>query len=102
MWLHHPDFHSIVTRAWITPTVGNVVQNFIAKTSSFQALAKDWNRSVYGNLFQRMKDLQVQLQSIQFRYSTQNDPSDLSIEAHLATELHKLFQDEEIFWAQKI
>lgn len=84
MRLNHPNFHNIVSKAWSTHVVGNSVQNFVAKASACQNLAKTWNISVFGNMLQRMKDLHLHLQSIQSCLNTSKNYSDLTLERQLA------------------
>lgn len=57
MWLEHADFINIVHQALTNPTLGTPMQKFNTFANSFQALAKTWNNSVFGNLFHQQKVL---------------------------------------------
>lgn len=101
MWLHHPDFAKILNTTWLTNPIGNVAESFLSKVNAFQALAKNWNNSVFGNIFQRMKNLHAEIQYVQGQIKNTHLEALLAKEHQLLLQLEDLFKEEELFWAQR-
>ena len=95
IWLHHPDFHTVVKMAWDRdPPLPSTIDTLIEK-------AKKWNREVFGNLFACKKRVLARLYGIQKAMS--NNPSDflIQLEKNLTKEYKDIMQQEEEFWALK-
>ena len=88
IWLHHPDFHTVVKTAWDRdPPLPSTIDTLIEK-------AKKWNREVFGNLFACKKRVLARLYGIQKAMS--NNPSDflIQLEKNLTKEYKDIMQQE--------
>lgn len=95
------DFINIVHQVLTNPTLGTPMQKFNTFANSFQALAKTWNNSVFGNLFHQQKVLHTKLQCVQTDYSLTQNSALLQEEQELSLKLHDLSIAEETFWLQR-
>ena len=86
MWLHHPEFHTVVKMVWDRdPPLPSAIDMFTEK-------AKKWNREVFGNLFARKKRVLARLCGVQKAMS--NNPSDflIQLEKNLTKEYKDIMQ----------
>ena len=95
MWLSHPSFPSVVCDAWSSPsTLQQAVMSFSEK-------ARIWNRSHFGNLFQRKNRVLARLKSIQVSLAASPNTRLINLEKMLRSEFAKVAKLEEEFWAMK-
>nr|XP_023880427.1 uncharacterized protein LOC111992798 [Quercus suber] len=95
MWLSHPSFPGVVREAWTNPPS---IQFAI---SSFTEKATSWNRSHFGNLFQRKRRVIARLKGIQMSLSIRPNNYLIDLERELRSELLDVTKLEEEFWAMK-
>lgn len=65
MWLRHPGFSVVVQNAWNNHVYCSSVQKFVTLCNNFKCLAKSWNKNVFGDIFNKIKENQEALQTIQ-------------------------------------
>jgi len=94
MWIRHPKFPDVVKKAWES----NI--NLHSAIRNFTDRAKQWNRSVFGNLFARKKKVLARLNGAQKALS--NGPNNflIQLERSLIEEYNSIMQQEE-YWALK-
>lgn len=102
MWFSHDSLINIVKNAWSNRTDDNPIQNFSGICNVFASLARNWNREVFGNLFSKMNNLQKDIIDVQAQLMINPLSNYLrKREGKLLHDLMDLYQNEELFWAQK-
>ncbi|GLT68417.1 hypothetical protein SLA2020_406500 [Shorea laevis] len=91
-WLTHEDFKQTFTSAWAS--------NSSSLTSAIKAVQEaclNWNKEIFGNLFQHKRQLRGRLEGIQnsIHFPTSRFLQDL--EAELLREYHQVLHAEELF-----
>ncbi|KAI5342020.1 hypothetical protein L3X38_009895 [Prunus dulcis] len=100
MWLAHKDFDQVVSQGWNCSYVGNGAQQIRTCCNTFKHQLKTWNRSVFGDMFHKLRITQDNLALIIQEQLAQN-PFDLFLlDQDLNTELKLLLEHEEVFYAQ--
>ena len=63
-WLTHASFRDIVTQAWqsYTPPPGSKMYQFQQKLKHLKTIIKNWNISVFGNIFQDLRTLERKME----------------------------------------
>ncbi|CAL1359886.1 unnamed protein product [Linum trigynum] len=94
-WISHDDFPNVLDRGW-RPQEGYLV--------SMQGLTeklKVWNKEVFGNIFQRKKELRSRLSKLEMINYQQ--PSDITIqeENEVRNLMEETLWEEEVLWIQK-
>ncbi|GLU14892.1 hypothetical protein SLE2022_314330 [Rubroshorea leprosula] len=95
-WLTHEDFHQIFTTAWASHN-----SSITSAIQSVREVCLKWNKEVFGNLFQRKRQLRGRLEGIQ---NSEHFPSSRflqDLEVELLKEYHQVLHAEELFWCQK-
>ncbi|VVA22881.1 PREDICTED: reverse mRNAase [Prunus dulcis] len=65
MWLAHKDFDQVVSHVWNCSYVGNAAHQIQTCCNTFKHQLKNWNRSVFGDLFHKLRITQENLVLIQ-------------------------------------
>lgn len=65
MWVDHPDFLHIVAADWAKPMMGSPGLIFWRKLMRLKHTLKSWNWSIFGNIYQKKRDLQGRIQSLE-------------------------------------
>ncbi|XP_023877886.1 uncharacterized protein LOC111990333 [Quercus suber] len=95
IWLSHPSFQGVVCDAWSSlPTLQQAVESFSEK-------ARIWNRSHFGNLFQRKNRVLARLKGIQESLTASPSTHLINLEKMLRGEFAEVAKLEEEFWAMK-
>ena len=95
MWLSHLTFPEVVRDAWTnSASLHLVVSNFSSKAIS-------WNKSQFGNLFQRKNKILARLKGIQNCLSLRPNSFLIELEGKLRLEYAEVAKLEEEFWAMK-
>ncbi|XP_026443730.1 uncharacterized protein LOC113343831 [Papaver somniferum] len=63
MWFSHPYFMRMVQESWNDPLEGNPAYVFAQKLKRLKADMKVWNQQVFGNVYVRLKQAQLRLES---------------------------------------
>ena len=95
MWLHHPDFPNVVRKTWEPD------HNLKIAIKSFVDNAKQWNKSVFGNIFARKKRVLARLNGAQKSLSNGPNHFLIQLEKNLIDEYNLTMQQEEEYWALK-
>ncbi|OMO86377.1 reverse transcriptase [Corchorus capsularis] len=96
MWLFEPSFFDVVKRTWDAHPFC-----FDAAVLEFTFLIKDWNKTVFGNVFHNKKRIQARLLGIQKEISVKPSHFLLDLDRELRLELANLIRKEETLWAMK-
>ncbi|XP_075669007.1 uncharacterized protein LOC142638831 [Castanea sativa] len=95
MWMHHPDFPNVVRKTWEpNPNLQTAVKSFVDN-------AKQWNKSVFGNIFARKKRVLARLNEAQKALSNGPNCFLIHLERSLIEEYNLIMQQEEEYWALK-
>lgn len=92
MWIDHPDTALIIQAAWSQGS------SLPLKIKNTKAALKTWNRTVFGNIHQKIQQLHHHIQELQQQAQT---PQYLLLEQAISHELDKLEKREVIFWKEK-
>lgn len=92
MWLDHPDTHRVIQTAWSRD------YSFSSKIQHTKNALKDWNKNVFGNIHQKIKQLH---QTIDHLQTLPPDSTNLQLEAAAAYTLAELERREAVFWKEK-
>ncbi|XP_065617380.1 uncharacterized protein LOC136062356 [Quercus suber] len=95
MWIHHPNFPNVVRKAW------ELEVNLVVAIKKFTESAKQWNRSVFGNLFTRKRRVLAKLYGVQKALTNGPTQSLVQLESDLAGEYSVIMQQEEEYWVLK-
>ncbi|XP_050259946.1 uncharacterized protein LOC126705028 [Quercus robur] len=96
MWLSHLTFPEVVRDAWTnSASLHQAVSNFSSKEIS-------WNKSQFGNLFQRKNRILARLKGIQNCLSLRLNSFLIELEGKLRLEYAEVAKLEEEFWAMKV
>lgn len=94
-WLDHKDFAQLVQDSWVG---GNVITQ---KLGSLAQALQRWNKTVFGNVFQRKRRLLRRLEGIQRAMAQLVTPGLLKLEEKLRDELNETLRQEELVWMLK-
>lgn len=94
-WLEHEDFHSQVYSSWRNSDSWNINIARLSKTLS------TWNRTVFGNIFQRKKRLLGHLEGIDRQFINGSTERLSRLKQDLWTEYNSLLDQDEAYWFQQ-
>jgi hypothetical protein len=103
-WLSHPDFQNISESWWKQAEIdhGTCMYKFQQRLKNFKSQLKRWNRNVFGNILQRMQEIEQCLETLQKTFITGDRMTTLmKEEEELKAELDERKEHEEILWRQK-
>ena len=98
MWVKDSSSTAVVQGAWASPVVGS---QSVKLMKGCQKARKDfikWNRSMFGFVKSRIKEIENKLKLVQDLDPTQEN---LAMEAALHLELNEWLEREELKWRQK-
>ena len=102
MWTSHPDFMSIVQRAWDTHVEGSSMFRLCQKLKAVKLALKAWNKFTYGDIHQKIMHARGKIKSLQLQLQmTPNDTSLIREEKLVREEYTQALQAEESFAKQK-
>lgn len=93
MWLSHPDFDKVVMEAW--DEGGQILQESI---KAFHQKAFQWNKEVFGNIFQKKRQILARLAGIQRKLSFKPLDFLINLERSLRGQYQELLKNEREFW----
>lgn len=96
MWMLHQGFKDFVSAIW-----NNSNGNAMCKTISLTKALTDWNKEVFGNIFQQKKILMARLDGTQRSLCKRTVPFLVELEKKLLGDLNVILEQEELFWLQK-
>ncbi|KAB5545180.1 hypothetical protein DKX38_013292 [Salix brachista] len=96
MWLSHPDFATIIRDSWNSCT-----DHAVQKTANLVSPLIQWNKTVFGCIFQRKRSILARLAGIQKQLYIAPNPFLNQLDLELSGEYNLLLDQEELFWKQK-
>jgi hypothetical protein len=103
-WLTHPDFQENAPTWWKNVEVshGTLMYRFQQKLKNFKQHLRNWNKMVFGNIFQAQKELEQKMQEIQKQIILRGRSDQLQVEeANICKQLDEQYAQEEQLWHQK-
>ncbi|XP_052112461.1 uncharacterized protein LOC127744218 [Arachis duranensis] len=94
-WISHPDFGNVVNTSW------NIQGSWTEGISNFKSRITDWNRSVFGNIFQRKQKILRRLQGINLSLGQSPNSFLEKLQKDLWGEYEQTLNQEEMLWFQK-
>ncbi|XP_029152412.1 uncharacterized protein [Arachis hypogaea] len=94
-WITHPDFGNVVDTSW------NVKNSWDEGILDFKNKIKEWNSSVFGNIFKRKHRILRRLQGIATSLGYSQDSFLEKLQKDLWLECENILIQEEILWFQK-
>ncbi|XXG42375.1 hypothetical protein AAC387_Pa01g2674 [Persea americana] len=101
MWLHHPEFLSLVAENWNSQLAGNPQYVLAQNLKSLKLVLKGWNKSVFWDF--RSKVRSTELKVLEVQELLDNGPSDPLHQAlaEAKADLHNCLKLSETHWRQK-
>ncbi|OMO81305.1 reverse transcriptase [Corchorus capsularis] len=96
MWLTHKEGPDYIANCW-----GNAEGDLMAKSASLVEALKTWNKEVFGNIFERKKELRARVLGVQKALARSASPRLIDLEQELVSEYNKILEQEELLWFQK-
>ncbi|KAL2246212.1 UNVERIFIED_CONTAM: hypothetical protein Sindi_2889400 [Sesamum indicum] len=102
MWITHPGFLEVVHRNWQYPTTGSGMTRLQQKLTRLKHCLKEWNKTVFGNVFDRVAEAERDLKEADEAYDL--DPCDRTLveRNRCSIVLVRVLSQEEAFWKQKV
>eukprot|EP00253_Pinus_taeda_P009137 PITA_09137 len=103
-WLDHPNFQEMIKKCWSEPLEGNGSKmfNLQRKLKLTKQHIKEWNKTVFGNIFQEKVILENKLEQIHKQGIAGNLSAEaLEQERMLSQQWHSRCAQEETLWKQK-
>ncbi|CAL2256143.1 unnamed protein product [Prunus armeniaca] len=94
MWMLHQGFKDFVSAIW-----NNSNGNTMCKTISLTKALTDWNKEIFGNIFQQKKRLMARLDGTQRYLCKRTVPFLVELEKKLLGDLNVILE-QELFWLQ--
>ena len=105
MWLTNPSFPSIVEQGWKAlegvPFALSSLSRFPRCLDFLTAHLRTWNKSHFGNLFQRKNRLLARLRGLQVALTTKPPAFLYSLEHQLTLDYNTLLHQEYLYWRLK-
>ena len=105
MWLTDPSFPSIVEQGWKASECVlialSLLFRFPRRLDFLTAHLRTWNKSHFGNLFQRKNRLLAWLRGLQVASTTKPSTFLYSLEHQLTLDYNTLLHQEYLFWRLK-
>ncbi|KAK4428626.1 hypothetical protein Salat_1162400 [Sesamum alatum] len=101
MWARHPNFLEVVKGSWSFPTIGAGVAKLFEKLKRLKHRLKDWNKSVFGEIFANLKLVEVAASEAERRYDQHPSCGALLDMNRCTTQLNRALAIEEDYWRQK-
>lgn len=70
MWIDHPEFMNLVANDWARPMSRTPGLIFWRKLMWLKHTLKSWNWTVFGNVFQKKKELHEKIQNLETQLQT--------------------------------
>ena len=105
MWLTDPSFPSIVEQGWKASegvlSASSSLSRFPRRLDFLTTHLRSWNKSHFGNLFQRKNRLLARLRGLQVALTTKPSAFLYSLEHQLTLDYNTLLHQEYLFWRLK-
>jgi hypothetical protein len=104
LWLTNSNFQENAPTWWVKAAITHKTRmyKFQQKLKNYKQKLKDWNKNVFGNIFQAQKTLEQRMEEIQrLLITTSNTESLLEEEKFIRKQLEDRYAREEILWRKK-
>ncbi|KAJ1404644.1 Reverse transcriptase zinc-binding domain [Sesbania bispinosa] len=94
-WISHPDFKDQVTKVWLPN------RDWSQNLTQFQENLKEWNYSVFGNIFNQKKHILSRLEGIDRKLLEGSNPFLSDLRSKLWHDYESIISREEEYWFQQ-
>lgn len=105
MWLTNPFFSALVAQSWHAleklPLASSSLSSFPRRLAFLTEQIGVWNKTQFGNLFQRKNRLHARLRGLQVALSRKSTPFLYSLEQRLIQDYNTILHQEYLFWQLK-
>lgn len=101
MWLSHPGFKDMVSNNWMQPVDGGGMRALGYKLKRLKQSLRIWNREVFGNIFDRVKNLENSVAEAECNFDENPSEANREILNKEQALLLLALRQEECFWKQK-
>ncbi|XP_031132021.1 uncharacterized protein LOC116033418 [Ipomoea triloba] len=101
MWITHHGFDDLVSSSWNAPAFGGGMRAFAFKLKRLKLALREWNRNVFGNVFDKVRSAEVATAEAESRFDIDATPENREHMARQQANLLLALRQEEIFWKQK-
>ncbi|OMO60224.1 reverse transcriptase [Corchorus capsularis] len=98
MWSLNPQCEEVIKEGWNQQLVGSAAYKLVHKLKCTRDVLKRWNKTSFGNLFQRKNKIEKELEKVQ--QSIDQPRSELE-EKELRRQLEEVMEQEQLLWMQK-
>ncbi|OMO52148.1 Endonuclease/exonuclease/phosphatase [Corchorus olitorius] len=98
MWSRNEHCEEVIRRSWNQQVTGSAAFRLVQKINITREDLKHWNKTVFGNLYERKKALERELEEIQTNIGR---PECRNSEAGKRKEMEEILEQEQILWMQK-
>ncbi|KAL2532641.1 Uncharacterized protein Adt_05992 [Abeliophyllum distichum] len=101
VWSRHHDFLSFVSQKWSFPTHHTGMTALWEKIFRLKQGLRWWNRHVFGDIFQRVRDAECRVDEAESVYDSDPTPAHRDTLHQAKAGLNQTLSIEEAFWKQK-
>ncbi|KAL2512765.1 Uncharacterized protein Adt_18365 [Abeliophyllum distichum] len=101
VWSRHHDFLSFVSQKWSFPTHHTGMTALWEKIFRLKQGLRWWNRHVFGDIFQRVRDAECRVDEAESVYDSDPTPAHRDTLHQAQAGLNQTLSVEEAFWKQK-
>ncbi|KAL2471459.1 Uncharacterized protein Adt_39595 [Abeliophyllum distichum] len=101
VWSRHHDFLSFVSQKWSFPTHHTGMTALWEKIFRLKQGLRWWNRHVFGDIFQRVRDAECRVDEAESVYDSDPTPAHRDTLHQAKAGLNQTLSVEEAFWKQK-
>ncbi|OMO75803.1 hypothetical protein COLO4_25872 [Corchorus olitorius] len=98
MWTAYPVCKEVIKKAWYQELSGSRAFNLVQKLKISGNELQAWNKSAFGNLFERKIRVEAQLGELQERIDDQQKREN---EEKVRAEMVEILEQEQLLWIQK-
>lgn len=95
LWLEHPNFEQQVQASWVYS------DSWQANVQRLTTNLKHWNRTTFGNIFQKKRRVLRRLEGIQGKLIQADNARLIAVRSQLWKECCQLVHHEEMYWFQQ-
>ncbi|XVE83692.1 hypothetical protein DITRI_Ditri16bG0107000 [Diplodiscus trichospermus] len=100
IWTKHPDFLPLVEESWSHEIDGTPIQLLVGKLKRLKNALKKWNKEVFGNIHDKVKELHNDLCSIQANITENPEEELFKMETNISKKLDEVLIQQEIFFKE--
>ena len=101
MWTTRKDFENLVKQAWGVESQGSHMFNLVKKTFSLKIATKKWNKTTFGNIFNQIKENEMELLEIQKEIISNTNQTLINKQNRLINKKECLLSFHKKYWSQR-